>query len=87
MEQRQYDGTRQRIAYMRFDLSGVNTSLPGWSSGGSLTFDVTSDNRNRTWSVFGVSDSAANNHWNESTLLYYATAAGFSSTNAGCRIN
>ena len=82
MEQRNYDGVRQRIAYFRFDLSGVDTSISGWATGATLTFQVTSDTRNRTWSVFGVSDSAANNNWNESTLAY-GSASGFSTAAAG----
>jgi hypothetical protein len=82
MEQRNYDATRQRIAYLRFDLSGVNTSVSGWAAGATLTFDVVTDNRNRTWSLFGVSDSAGNNNWDESTLNYNS-ASGFSSAAAG----
>ncbi len=82
VEQRNYDATRQRIVYLRFDLSGVDTQIANWASGATLTFDVTSANRSRTWSLFGLSDSAANNNWSESTLTY-ASASGFSTASAG----
>lgn len=59
---RRYDGTRQKFAYFRFDLSSVG---PGPISNAVLSFDLSSANRARTFSVYGIIDDDTNDNWIE----------------------
>jgi hypothetical protein len=62
---RRYDGTRQKMLYVRFDLS----ALGGHLSQAILTFNLTSSNRTRTWAIYGLVDESLDN-WDEATICY-----------------
>lgn len=59
---RRYDGTRQKLLYVRFDLTGVTGSL----TGATLSFNLTGSNRTRLWGIYGLVDEALDN-WPEAT--------------------
>jgi hypothetical protein len=69
---RNFAGTRMKMAYVRFDLSGVSGGLDG----AVLSFELLSTaNRDRTLQIYGLTDNATDDAWSESTTSYN-TAAG-----------
>lgn len=64
-EVRSYDGIRQRIGYIRFDLTGVTGDV----NGATLSLNVTSSNRTRVWGIYGLVDETGDN-WPEATTCY-----------------
>ncbi|MCJ7728719.1 MAG: DNRLRE domain-containing protein, partial [Sedimentisphaerales bacterium] len=74
---RRNDGTRQRIGYIRFDISGITGSL----TGATLSFNLSSSNRTRVWGIYGLVDETGDN-WAESTTSY-SNAPAFLSANLG----
>jgi len=77
LEIRNYEGVRQRIGYLRFDISSVEIDGDHYFGGdltrATLTLNVTGTQEN--WvSVYGVADGA-NDLWDEATLSY-RTAPG-----------
>jgi len=63
---RRYDGTRQKMLYLRFDLTGIEGDL----TKATLTFNVTSTaNRARVWGVHGLVDETLDNG-SEATICY-----------------
>jgi hypothetical protein len=67
---RRYDGTRQKIGYIRFDLTGITGDL----TGATLSFNVTSSNRTRVWGIYGLFDGP-DDLWNEA-MISYSNAPG-----------
>jgi hypothetical protein len=64
---RNFAGTRMKMAYVRFDLSGVSGGLDG----AVLSFELLSTaNRDRTFQIYGLTDDATDDAWNESTTSY-----------------
>jgi hypothetical protein len=77
MQMRDLAGVRVRIAYFRFDITGVDSSLFGTATLGG-TFRDSSKNgasSGSTFDVYGLDDGAAGNDWDESTVSY-SNAAG-----------
>ena len=63
---RRFDGTRQKMPYLRFDLTGIEGDL----TKATLTFNITSTaNRARVWGVYGLMDETLDN-WDEATICY-----------------
>jgi hypothetical protein len=63
---RRFDGTRQKMLYLRWDLS----STGGHLAQATLTFNVTSTaNRARVWAIYGLTDETLDN-WDEATICY-----------------
>ena len=64
---RNFVDTRMKMAYVRFDL---NNAI-GDRSGSILSFQILSTaNRDRTFQVWGLTDNATDDAWNESTTSY-----------------
>jgi hypothetical protein len=60
---------RERIGYLRFDLSGAGTEIAGDISHSKLMFDATYLRGGaKTWNVYGLGE--AQDAWVESTLCY-----------------
>jgi hypothetical protein len=76
-EIRRFDGTRARLSYLKFDLSGVAGSLDGATL--SYTYDSI---RGRTISVYGLTDNATDDSWGES-VTSYSNAPGIVQPDAG----
>ncbi len=63
---RRYDGTRQKMLYLRFDITGMEGDL----TKATLTFNATGTaNRARVWGVYGLMDETLDN-WDEATICY-----------------
>jgi hypothetical protein len=64
---RRFDGTRQKLMYLRFDISSLGTD-PRVDA--FLTWNLESTaNRDRAFDVYGIIDGP-NDNWNEATLTY-----------------
>ena len=64
---RNFAGTRMKMAYVRFDLTGVEGDL----SNAVLAYDILSTgNRDRTWDVYGLNDGVTGEDWSEATTSY-----------------
>ena len=72
LQVRRYDGVRQKIGCLRFDLTGIAGDL----SGATLTVDISQTaNRTRNWAIYGLIDEALDS-WDEGTINY-SNAPGF----------
>ena len=56
---------RMKIGYLRFDLSGISGDM----SGATLGLYLTSGKRDRTLSIYGLSNESLDN-WDEATISY-----------------
>lgn len=73
---------RERIGYLRFDLTGAETEIAGDISGSKLILDATYLRGGaKTWNVYGINDNQSPygsllDSWPEATLSY-TTAIGY----------
>ena len=65
MAVRNFEGTRQKIGYVRFDISNVSGDL----TGATLSVYLTLSRRSRTWGIYGLVDETLDN-WDEATTSY-----------------
>jgi hypothetical protein len=63
---RVYTTSRIQVPYLKFDISGASGDL----SGAQLQLFLTGANRARSWTVYGLNDSATDDLWSESGITY-----------------